>query len=817
MKTVARSKRGQFVIIAALLIAVLTFSLVLSIHQINLQQQELAYNPVQELVLGITSDLERALNTACNASSSTFNATRYLMNDGQAKNVAINTGTGFMANWTRSILTAYANAGLNITMMQNSPIFDFKWDQLTGTTYASAYFSLDAASYGFQGYIGHSQKTVVFSIDPSTINNANPSSTTLHISLTESTGSNSTPIPNLTIPNINVKRSSAPGLLPMQWPTSSVTQLTYLGNGEYSLTFTPRMNVNTLGVMITVTTPNEGIMVEAMNPNQPLVTTTLQSQDVNALNATNVGTIQFGDSNYTLNNTVTSQPGTYLINYFPLNTNCVFINWTVNGYAIVTNPNSILTSVSVQGNNTITAFYTYSVIPQADVNLSSRDLNDPLLVNDGITVFNNVDYSLPNSTGPLALGNYNISYVPLDGEYFQFWETQGSITPYNSSANPTLLNVAGNGNLTAVYASSPPPVNMVSVTLQSAEATGLNLNLGNITLGTDTYKLPATLTVSTGSYLLAYLPVNGYVFMNWGTTENILLVDASSQTTQVTINGSGSITATYSACKVGLYSEAWDGSSQNLGNITLGSNVYILPPNGVVLNSVLRNDYPLAFTLPYNSTYVFLNWTCQGNIIPWNSTDITTTVTVTGDGDITAFYGPSQFAGAGGTLYVDFGSRPNTGSMRTANQLSDKWLHGGPGDKIPSPASSPKQELDSNSTALPTNYVVTVIKATAYVDLSQGINPKDVTLEVGFYYGGQYYKLGASTFTVSNQAVGVYVLNIDALDSWGDNWTQLPYGKGVIPAGSIFTMKVSVTFLTSPYGRFFLCYGSTYPSNISFL
>ena len=74
MKRLKNNDRGQFVIIAALLIAVLTFSMAYSIHQINLQRQELAYSPVQELVLGITSDLERALNTACNASSLAFNA-----------------------------------------------------------------------------------------------------------------------------------------------------------------------------------------------------------------------------------------------------------------------------------------------------------------------------------------------------------------------------------------------------------------------------------------------------------------------------------------------------------------------------------------------------------------------------------------------------------------------------------------------------------------------------------------------------------------------------------------------------------------------
>jgi hypothetical protein len=613
MKRPAKNTQGQFVIIAALLIAVLTLSLAVSVHQINLQRQQLSYKPVQELVLGISGDFERALSYAANVASNAYNTTQHL------ESSAIAVGSGFLANWTRSVLTAYANTGLNVSIIPQSADFNFYWDQLNDSSYATACYSLDADAYGFGGWIGRSQKTILFMLYPQTIDISNPKSTTLGFSLTQTTGpEEATPISNLMSNNLFIQAHA----IGPAWIGTNVTALTYLGGGNYSVTFTPRINTNTLGVILTVSTPDEGILVEAKNY-EPLATTTLQSQQIDSLQPTNLGAIQFGDSNYPLSANVTSQAGTYLIRYFS-DSGYTFINWTTTANAEVSSPTLNPALVTINGNNTITAFYA------------------------------------PTTSPP------------------------------------------------------PPPPN-------------------------------------------------------------------------------GTIT-------VGLSSQAWDGSSQNLGNITFGSNNYLLPNT----TAAQLQDYALVYSL-YNSTYVFLNWTVQGNVLPWNSTDSSTTVTVGGDGNITAFYGPAPFPGSGTPLYLD------RQQPRVPVLVSYENPNGG---HIPVSSNSPHVELNVTTPEPTTSiYVASTITVYAYLEPRPPTSVKDVTLELGFTYpanNGQYYVLGRGNYTVNSQ--NLYTLTINVLNG---QWTP-QYGTGIIPVNSIIRLSVAVDFTISN-GFFDFYYGDRWgPTRIVF-
>jgi len=811
MKRAARKNRGQLVIIAALLIAVLTLSLAASIHELSLRQQELSYSPVQELVLGVSGDFERALNHALNVASHAYNST------GQKKSAADAEGTTFLAYWTRSVLTAYSNTGLTVNVTSSS--FNFIWysndvtaEEADGkaSSYCSSSFSLDAPSYGFQGYIGQSQKDVRLFIE--TVDVTNSSRTSLKFNVTESSGgSQDLPIPNLTQQNLFINRSSAEGLPRDSWPGADITSLTYLGNGEYNVTFTPSVNTDTKGVILSVVTPQEGIMVKACYERPPIATVTLQSMETDSPAPTlNKGRIQFGDRNYSLPITMVASNGTYILRYFP-DPGYTFVNWgVVNGDATISDSFLNNTLVEIYHNSTIAAVYRSTVNPAATVGLSSRAL-DGSSSNFGSITFNSTAYTLANTTGYVPFGDYAIQFDPPAGMYFVRWESDGVI-PFSSSDNPTTLRVSGSGNLVAVYSSNLEPPSSITVALQSREESGASANLGSIQLGSQTYSpLPNSTSVMLGSYLLDYSPAGNYVFVRWEVTSvDIVLDNAGSKMTQASVNGNETITAVYRSSSVqpiytvALRSRALDGSSQNLGRIVFGSGSYTLPN----ATNVQLADYALAYS-SYNATFIFLQWESTGSVLPWNSSDSSTLVTVLGNGTITAVYGPAPFNGEGDALYVD-----NNNELNTNGDLSDKWWKGGYGAKLSANFSSANQEIDSASDPLPMFYVASVIRVTTYVELSQGQNAKNVVLTVGFSYNGWFYQLGSGTFPVASQTVGIYTLDINAFNE--GNWTS-QYGSGVIPAGSVFYLRVNVFFDRSPYGTMFLRYGKDFPSQIQFL
>lgn len=449
MRKLAKNKRGQFIVIAALLISVLTFSLAFSIYQTNTQRQELSYKPVQELILGITSDLERALNYAANISSHTYNSTQGDIV--QARKV----GSRFIGEWSSSVLTAYAVAGLNMTILSTD--FHFRgWDTMKGTSFAWADFSLDALSYGFEGWVGHSQKTIALELSPLSHDPTQyerNASDNFEFSLTQSNGQDEIPVPNLDGSDLTVKvDATGSGTV---WTDANVTDLTYLGAGRYSVTITPGLNPISLGVMITAETPKEGIIVEARNF-EPQVIVWLQSQLIGSPIPTNIGTIQFGSVHPpVLPFPVDTRVGTYIIEYFP-DTGYTLDHWTINGsMGPTTNP----ALANVQSNCNITAFYRPGSTPPPNgtytILLDSR-ASDGSSQNLGNITFGSNSYLLPKTIPNVQPQEYNLEYSIYNSTYvFQSWQANGLVFPWNSTDSSTTATVRGNGEITAIYGRAP--------------------------------------------------------------------------------------------------------------------------------------------------------------------------------------------------------------------------------------------------------------------------------------------------------------------------------------------------------------------------
>src|SRR3990170_3189744 len=191
MRSLRRDCKGQFVIIVALLISVLTLSLTFSIHQVNFHKQELRYQPVNELLLGVTSDMERALSKALSVYTYT------LLGGPSTETVATELGTEYMSTWKKAVLTSYSTLDLRLT--HDYLRFGSNWNGPVGFSIASTEYNLDVNGYGFKGWTGRAAKFVRLEFFPDSIDVTDPNQTSLEFQLTESAVNQNemTPISNL--------------------------------------------------------------------------------------------------------------------------------------------------------------------------------------------------------------------------------------------------------------------------------------------------------------------------------------------------------------------------------------------------------------------------------------------------------------------------------------------------------------------------------------------------------------------------------------------------------------------------------------------
>ena len=249
MKRLRWGKCGQFIIIAALVIATFTLTLVLSISQISLIRQELSYEPVQELILGLTSDFDRCLTRALSIATQRYNETGSL----EKARVA---GDSFIMKWVNSTLISYSNLGLQIVLNATEEggtdiAWIIDWSSSAGISYVYTRFSLNVEAYGFRGWASSSMKVVWLNITNWGISTS-LATVTLEFQLMQSKREAFEPILGLAPENVQVKVDTI---------QADVTSLTYLGGGIYRVEF----KADSIGEKITliITTPEDFILVSA--------------------------------------------------------------------------------------------------------------------------------------------------------------------------------------------------------------------------------------------------------------------------------------------------------------------------------------------------------------------------------------------------------------------------------------------------------------------------------------------------------------------------------------------------------------------------
>ncbi|MEM2904891.1 MAG: hypothetical protein QW057_02165 [Candidatus Bathyarchaeia archaeon] len=807
------ARRGQFIIIAAVLIGVLVMTTALAIGQLATVAKRLNYKPVKETILAITSDLDRALTHALSAASLAYNASGY---DEQS---ASEEGYRFISAWTRSVLTAYSNLGLEmkLTPAQDGYTdvkFLFDWGTTTGLSYAATKFHMNATALGFTGWKGESVKAVILQMKPDTITVQEtplPGTTTVSFQLTDENGA---PISDVAEENLQAFIHLTQGY----WVRAQGLRLSYLGAGIYTLTMSPRLNRQSPGIILAAQTPDDRVLVQAYYLENEGATQTFQSQGLSEEGApdedeTNNGSIQVGDLTFdALSETTTLTEGTYSLTFTPP-PGYVFVNWTATGNITVENPYSPETTVTVTGGGNLTAFYQAAVPhllagwseqvgggnPKPGL-LSLSDTQGQSLASGQTITY---QYDDP--------GLYVVTYTPNSATLFLNWRSEGNVTvesPFTQSTNVTVGE--GGGNVIAVY----QPLS--SLSLSSLEEDGRTFNLGNVTLenqnGQTILRGPAPQTLynvtSGDKFTTVYAPENGYVFLYWQTLGNVTFrsgSDSWSNPAKVTVGqGVNALIAIYrQVADVQLNSEDWEGLSVNQGWTTFNGTDYTLPTS---LDDIAARRYDVAFT-PRLSNQTFLWWNVTGAARVGNSTSASTWVEVNGDCNLTAVYvtgiiePPRPPGGPWDILYVDSGYMINPVFLWTQD----------PGKLAPSfSMGNEKLAAVLYSPLTPRLSIAELVNVSVIVRPNPPNSVKEVYVELGYIYNGTYHLIGNESKPVS-EVWGIYTLRIDPLQ--GDYVNNEPL---IVPEGSVLQLLVVLTFYKeyTGWGTFFLYYGYLRPSQV---
>ncbi|MEM2314753.1 MAG: hypothetical protein QXN40_08350 [Candidatus Bathyarchaeia archaeon] len=454
MRSFRNDRKGQFIVLAAIIIAAFMFSLVLTISQMSLNRQELSYEPIDEIVLAITSDFERCLTKALAEATLKYS-------ENQSYVDAKNAGEEFIRDWFMAVSESYKALGINIILAGDSAgtnvdwIFD--WDEWNGISYVYTTFSMDINAYGLSGLALTMQKRVYLNILDAKVELSGCEESGVTITFKVMHGGKEAgelePIQDLTCSDLSLLIYS-----PLK-DTSSIIDLNleYMGQGVYMLKFKYGGQVmNRITLMVTA---SGGIRVAA---DLNLCTISLASRDLTR-----------GDQNegcFTVNGTECYPP--YFFSLFPRQTanvsfsppeNSTFSYFCISGplEPIQIDGSNLIMSVTGGGLGNITACYRSFISPEQPpeqpaeekcyIRLYSQEEGGST-ENLGKIELNGQNYTLPSGEIEVPYNQtLQIKYYPDSGFIFKYWKFSEQIIAANPSSQSTEIRVLKNGTITAVY------------------------------------------------------------------------------------------------------------------------------------------------------------------------------------------------------------------------------------------------------------------------------------------------------------------------------------------------------------------------------
>ncbi|MEM2587765.1 MAG: hypothetical protein QXV23_05640 [Candidatus Bathyarchaeia archaeon] len=450
MNRFRKDRRGQFVILVAVIIAAFMFSLILSIGQINARRQEVSYEPVDETVLAITSDFERCLTRALAIATQNYSETWNMI-------FAKTSGNAVIENWRKTILESYNGFGVNITLnvedIQGKNIgWEIEWNDKYGISAVYTTFDMNIEAYGLRKLAVTMRRALHLDIIDAKMGLSDTGSTMTAVFQVYFSGERRRfqPISDLTQDSLELFINGTKN------ESYEVIGFNYLGRGIYRVQFhLDGLIVKTITLIVT---ESSGIKVAAT---RKLCVLTLLSNDVATEGIDNEGSFRVNGTEFSqLPHILSLFPGQSLSVSFTPPEGKDLIDFSYSGPIDMSDGMVIIYN---HGSANITALYGLITSGTCHVTLTSREFNGEnenkgtftLKFQNGSQVTYGDDEKLP-VTFQVNIGeNVQIVYEPEFGYIFRQWETSGSISLRGSSSS-AYFTAYSNGTITALYEASRP-------------------------------------------------------------------------------------------------------------------------------------------------------------------------------------------------------------------------------------------------------------------------------------------------------------------------------------------------------------------------
>jgi parallel beta-helix repeat protein len=318
----------------------------------------------------------------------------------------------------------------------------------------------------------------------------------------------------------------------------------------------------------------------------------LESGQDNAA-TTNLGSIKFAGSSYSLPNDITKTAGTYPIEYSAV-PGYQFYQWETTPGVSVADPNAWSTTATVSGSGTLKAIYKAIFA----VHLESVQDNGASS-NLGTITFDGTSYSLPNDVSKPA-GNYQTQCYPSLGYIFDHWETAEGVSVSNAYNNPTTATVSGAGTLTAVYKEGECKVHNLN--------TGLNYSTIQAALDAPETLDGHTIFVDEGVYHERVIVRKSITLL--GEDRSTTVIDGDGSTViNVQANNVTITRLTIQNGWSGIFVDRFNGTEILNNTITfnigtgIGDGIYILRSHGnTIANNTISHNTEDGLTLAPNTT-----------------------------------------------------------------------------------------------------------------------------------------------------------------------------------------------------------------------
>lgn len=321
------------------------------------------------------------------------------------------------------------------------------------------------------------------------------------------------------------------------------------------------------------------------------------------------GSVTIGANTYYANQTLSIHSGTYAISETP-SASHTFLAWGYSGGVTIA-----AGKVSVTGAGAVYANFSFRPTVQFVI---SQSICGPVTFN-GTTWAN-------GSAGPFpAPGTYSSDVSACAGFNFQGWGVSPAANGTLSTPGSLSTSLILKGNIT-LTASFVPRQFQVLVQISPPHD-------GQVAIGSSWYTNGSHPVLNAGVYSLSFLPYSWSKFVNWSVSTN-LSITGSLYAASLTVRGNGTLYISF----VFSPQVTLDILPYYAGQILLNGTLY--SSGSVVPLAVSGNPYNISgVTSGFPSPFQFQDWVASNETL--NSTvSASTTLTVTGNGTISAYFEP---------------------------------------------------------------------------------------------------------------------------------------------------------------------------------